>query len=389
MIPRNLAITALITPLIFFETVVIDFLNPVFPDIGRHFGVGAQTVQYVVSLFLLGYALSQMVMGPLSDRFGRRRILIVSLSLVTACHFLGGIAPSIDALIFSRLLLGLFAGACLSVCLAIVRDIYGEERMSGVLSHVYSIAGVASILCGLLGGMAGELLGWRFNFYALAAYFAVLLALVTLYVPETQSASHSVDTFAQWGEKVMRLLREKRFVALCGASGLSYAGMLSLITLCAFVWNDVYGAGARQIGIYFAVVIASYSIGAQIAAHREKLGLDTPMAVRIGLILLLLSSIVALIWQSIAVPPIWGLNALLFVYVLCIGLIAPLLAATVIGPHPDIAGTAAGLLTCSGLLLCTACTMLAALFYDGTALSMLGIMAFNALIALLSYRAAQ
>lgn len=386
---NRFAIAALVTPLIFFETVVIDFLNPIFPEIGRYFNAEAGVVQYIVTVFLLGYAVSQIVMGPLSDRWGRKRILVGSIILVVLCHLAGAVAVNIHMLIFSRFLLGLFAGACLSVCLAIIRDIYGEDQVPSVLAHIYSIAGIASILCGLLGGVLGEYWGWRGNFLALAGYFLFLLILVMLFVPETHKRNNAIASVYHWLSEATQLLRQKAFLCICAAAGLAYAGMLTLITLSSFVWSDLYQLGARDIGFSFAIIIASYSIGAQIAAHREKMNLDLDRAVWIGLWQLFISGGAIFLWQSIlGHVPLAALNTLMFSYVMGVGIVAPLLAAKIIGPNQTLAGTAAGILTCSGLLLCGFCAFTAAAFYTVSGgLSMSVVMTLNAILALWFYRA--
>ncbi|MGD9650315.1 MAG: MFS transporter, partial [Dongiaceae bacterium] len=269
-----------LVPVIALETIVIDLILPALPDMARDFALNPATAQTVISLFLLSYAISQPVSGPLADRFGRRRVLILSMAGVTLAHLGAFLANEFWIVQVCRFLLGLAGGACLAVGLAVFRDLYAEERLTKMFGYVFALAGVLSIVSGLGGGWLAEHGGWHSNMLALTAISAVYVVLLAVLLPETRPENMAPSSFRQWFAEFKVLAGQTHFWTACLANGHNYAVMLIFVSAIPFVLADQYQFQGQQIGNFFALVIGSYTVGSVMAGafsrfslkHRSLLG---------------------------------------------------------------------------------------------------------------------
>jgi MFS transporter, DHA1 family, multidrug resistance protein len=186
MPPANgLRVTALLTALVALGPISTDLYLPSLPGLLRHFGADIAEVQLTLSVFLLGLAGGQLVYGPLSDRFGRRPVLLTGLVIYVLASLACVAASGISALIAARFLQA--CGACAGpvVCRAVVRDVHGREGAARVLSYMGAAMAIAPALGPILGGFIEGWLGWRANFAVLALYGAVGPGVTVAILPET------------------------------------------------------------------------------------------------------------------------------------------------------------------------------------------------------------
>ena len=183
--PESPVVTVLLTALVGFGAISTDLYLPSLPAIGESFGSTTAEVQLTLSVFLVGFAVSQIVYGPLSDRFGRRPVLIGGVAIYLLATLACLAAGSIGLLIGARFVQAV--GACAGVVLgrAIVRDIYGREGAAKMLSYMGVAMALAPALGPILGGILQVLFGWRANFLVLAIFGGVCLLGVLLVLPET------------------------------------------------------------------------------------------------------------------------------------------------------------------------------------------------------------
>ncbi|HEY4204767.1 MAG TPA: MFS transporter, partial [Xanthobacteraceae bacterium] len=166
--------------------VSLYMLVPALPGLATSFDSDISLVQMTVSLYMVGIACSQIIMGPLSDRYGRRPVLIGGLGLMVLATIGGIFAQTLPQLILARFLQALGGASGMVISRAIIRDIYERDRVASMISLVIAVMMIAQMLSPLAGGLIEISLGWRSIFYALTALSVVTFAGVALALPETR-----------------------------------------------------------------------------------------------------------------------------------------------------------------------------------------------------------
>lgn len=367
--PESLRIAVLLTAVVAFGPISTDLYLPSLPGIAQHFGTDAAAAQATLSVFLFGFAAGQILYGPLSDRFGRRPILVAGIALYLAASMACAIAESIQALIFSRLFQAL--GACSGVVLAraIVRDLYAPERAGTVLAYMGSAMAVAPMIGPVIGGQLEIAFGWRANFVALMGFAAVILLSVIGILDETNKR---LDEDALRPRRIIgnfvEMLSSARFFGCLLAASFCYSGLFAFISASSFVLIDVVQLSPDQFGFCFAAVVFGYMLGA-ISAGRliQRLGLDKVML--LGGILTACGGPIMLLLAFLAQTEIGVLELVLpmAVYAGGVGLVMPTTTAAAIGPYPEKAGAASSVLGFIQMCLAAAVGATVAHFLDGTA----------------------
>ncbi|MFZ5790239.1 MAG: multidrug effflux MFS transporter [Pseudomonadota bacterium] len=342
--PDSLPVTLLLAMLVALGPISTDLYLPSLPSLMRAFDADVAEVQLTLSLFLAGLALSQLVYGPLSDRFGRRPVLLVGLALYVAASIACMLAPTIEFLIVFRFLQAL--GACVGpvLCRAVVRDVYGKEGAARVLSYLAAAMAVAPLLGPILGGYLQVWFGWRANFAALTLYGALGLAGAAAMLPETNPHPDPLATRPSSILATYRMLAGgRRYVGYVLSAAFAYSGIFSFISGSSFVLVDMIGLSPDAYGYCFAAIVAGYIAGATAAGklapivttHR-LIATGGAVAIAGGLLLVLL----ALLGQA-TVAAIVGPT---MIFMFGAGLIMANSMAGAIGPYPRAAGAASALL---------------------------------------------
>jgi DHA1 family bicyclomycin/chloramphenicol resistance-like MFS transporter len=185
--PNHAAVTVLLTALVALGPLSTDLYLPSLPALTAYFGVGEAAGQLTLSAFLLGLAGGQIIYGPLSDRYGRRPVLLFGLALYAIASIVCVFAPSIQVLVIARFCQA--CGACVGPVLgrAVVRDVYGREGAARILSYLSAAIALAPAIGPIIGGFVETWFGWRANFIVLSLYGAAALALTFAILPETNT----------------------------------------------------------------------------------------------------------------------------------------------------------------------------------------------------------
>jgi MFS transporter, DHA1 family, multidrug resistance protein len=335
---RSRALPVLLTAIVGLGALSIDMFLPSLPAITTAFGSDAATAQLTVTLFLAGLAASQLGWGPLSDRLGRRRVLLAGLGAYaiagTACAF----APTMASLITARVVQALGAGSGPVIARAIVRDLYEPERAARVLAAMGTAQALTPILAPIVGGWVHVLAGWRAVFIVLGGFGAAFLLTAWRIVPETNI--YAGTRSAGDGGGVTALLRHPRYSAYVSAAALMFSGQFAFITGSSFALIAILGVSPTVYGICFGAVATGLMAGNYVSVRLgPRLGIDA--MIRGGSLIAAVAGVVmaALAWAGArSVATVIGP---MFCYAFGLGWVLPNAMAGAIGPFPRMAGLAA------------------------------------------------
>jgi DHA1 family bicyclomycin/chloramphenicol resistance-like MFS transporter len=342
--PDTFALTALLALITALGPVSTDMYLPSMPDIGRLLAAPPAQVQLTLSAYLATYALGQVAYGPVSDRYGRRPVLLFALALFCLANLACALAPSIEALIAARAFQALGGSGAIVVTRAIVRDLYVGARAGRELSLMGAIMALAPILAPLLGGVLQTAFGWRANFLVTFAVGLIATLLVWRWLPETLSRRASEPlTFVGIAAIYRGLVRNRAFLAYLGIVASSFAGLFAWISGSPFVLQDIYGLSPLGFSVAFVSGSLGFMLGTLLATQLVMhAGLDRTvgggaMALAAGGLALLVS--VALGSTSVA-----ALVLPMTLYLFGLGLALPQAMAGALSPFPERAGAASSLI---------------------------------------------
>ena len=342
--PNGLAVTSLLTALVALGPMSTDLYLPSLPGLLRHFGTGIAEVQLTLSVFLVGLAFGQLIYGPLSDRFGRRPVLLAGLVLYVGASIVCAAAPGMPALIAARLVQALGACAGPVVCRAVVRDVHGREGAARILSYMSAAMALAPALGPIVGGFVEAWLGWRANFSILVAYGAIGLAATIAILPETapHRGEQGGGLFAML-EGYVALFGERSYLGFVFCVALAYGGIFCFISGSSFIFVDIIGLPPQLYGVCFGAIVLGYILGTLTGGRlTRRFGVERLVKTG-GLISAAGGAMLGLVvWTTGATIP--GIILPSLVYMIGTGLVLPNAMAGAIGPFPRLAGTAAALM---------------------------------------------
>jgi DHA1 family bicyclomycin/chloramphenicol resistance-like MFS transporter len=326
-----------------FGPLSMDTYLAALPSIGEDLDASAASVQLTVTACLLGLASGQVVAGPLSDRLGRRRPLLVGLAAYTVVSLLCALAPTVWALVVLRLAQGLCGAAGIVIARAVVRDLHEGVAAARAFALILVVTGLAPILAPIAGAGLLHLTSWRGIFVALAAVGALIALATAAGLPESLPHGRRRSDGLRKTLHVFRgLLRDRSFVGHGLATGLVFGAMFAYIAGSPFVLQEIYGLsplgfglvfGLNALGIVTASVLGSRVVGR--AGPRSLLVLGLVQACA-GAGLLLVAILLDLGVVVVCVA--------LFTVVSSVGLVAPNATALALSEHPETAGSASALL---------------------------------------------
>lgn len=265
---------AFVAALMAVNALGVDLMLPALADIGRDLAVtAANHRQWIVTVYMFGFGAGQLVYGPLADRFGRRRVLIVTLAGVAAASIFAAASATFGALLAARVLQGLMSASTRVLAVAIVRDRQSGRRMARTMSLAQMIFFIVPILAPSLGQILLGIGPWRFIFYALAGFAAVVLAWTTLRLPETLPVERRLPLSLPVLAAGYRATLGNRFsLGYALAAAMTFGGIIGFVSMAEQVFVDQFGAG-RRFTLLFAV--CAFAMGcASFANSRlvERLG---------------------------------------------------------------------------------------------------------------------
>lgn len=322
----------------------IDMYLPALPRLAEEFRTGEAAVQLTLTACLAGLALGQLLAGPLSDRIGRRRPLVLGLTVYLLASLGCALAPTAGLLTAARFVQGLAGAAGVVIARAVARDLFSGTALAGFFSMLILVNGLAPIVAPILGGQVLRVLPWPGVFVVLAGYGVLILVATRLGLPETlPEGERSTGGFRSTAVLMRGLLVDRRFIGYALAAGLVFGAMFAYIAGSPFVLQQVYGMSPQRFGWAFGTnALGILALG---QVNRVLLRWFAPRRLLLaGLLLAAAGSLalIAAVQLRLALPAVL---ASLFATVSSVGLVTPNATALALGwLPPRRAGSASALL---------------------------------------------
>ena len=377
---------ALLMVLVAFAALSIDITIPVINSFAAAFSVSNTVAQLTLSVFVLGFALTHLIAGPLSDRFGRRPVLIGGVTIYLLASIACVFAQTIDELIAARFAQAIGCCAGPVVGRAIVRDVYGAERAAKVLAYMSTVMGFVPGVAPIIGGVLVEEFGWRAIFVALLCIGAVAFLGCLLVLDETNRwRDPTAVRPRRLAANYLSFLGERSFLSYVAAMGFTYGAMLSFHSLSAFVVIEQFGVRISNYGYWFLGIVVGYVAGAFTAGRTHgRLPGDTLIALGLAIEVAGASLMAALGWLRVDAPFAVIGPMMLFMY--GAGFVFPNAAAGAIAPYQTKAGAASALLGFIQFTIGAVIATVVTRFHTGTQVTLVTGVLVCALLGLLTFR---
>ena len=253
----------------------LNIFMPSMPGLQREFGVTYGVVQLTLTLYLIGMAACQLVYGPISDRVGRRPMLLGGLSVFVVASFMAAVAPSIELLIAARLLQALGGAAGIVLARAMVRDVFDRETSASVISYITMAFVVAPMVAPVLGGFIDLHFGWRTDFWLLALLGAVVLSAAWRYLPETHVNRIAAGSGMGLLSGAVRLFAMPRFRGYTLTLAFTSAVFFAFLGGAPHIMIDVLKRTPMEYGLWFFIISAGYMLGNFLSGrYTRAIGID-------------------------------------------------------------------------------------------------------------------
>ncbi|MEF8709321.1 MAG: multidrug effflux MFS transporter [Candidatus Accumulibacter propinquus] len=344
-VPRpSVGLAVLLTTLVALGPLSTDLYLPSLPTLARVFASDVASVQLTLSVFLAGFACGQIVYGPLSDRYGRRPVLLAGLLLFCVGSLGCVFAHSIDRLILARFVQALGACAGPVIGRAVVRDLWGASESARVIAYMGGAMAIGPLLGPTLGGFLTVLFGWQSNFVLLLLVAVVQLAVVARVLGESNvHRDPEATTPARMLANFRRLLADRSYLGYLLTFSFSYSALFAFISASSFVLADRHGLTPQVYGMCFGIVVAGYLIGS-VASGRlvRRLGSDGLLAR--GACLGAVAGVSMAVLEFSGVHGVAAILAPMFFCTVATGLVMPNAIARALAPYPTMAGSASALM---------------------------------------------
>lgn len=384
----GLLVTLILGGLTATPPLAMDMYLPSLPEVTRSLHAPAATVQLTLTACLAGMALGQIVVGPMSDRWGRRRPLLAGLAVYVLATALCALAPNVEMLVAFRLAQGLSGAAGIVIARAVVRDLYDGVAMARFFSTLMLISGVAPIVAPLIGGQILRVTDWRGVFVVLTVVGALLAVVVWTRLPETlPPARRQGGGVGETLGSMRRLLADRAFTGYLLAGGFAFAALFAYIAASPFVIQEIYGASPQTYSLLFGLNSVGLVIVGQINGRVlvGRVRLDRVLAVGLAVVILAATGLLLMaagVFGDVGLVPV---AAALFVLMSAMGVTLPNTQALALMRTRQHAGSASALLGTSSFLIGAVASPLVGIAGEHTAVPMALVQLAAALVALVCF----
>lgn len=367
----------------------IDTYLPGFPAIAKDLHTEISMVSLTLTSYFIGISVGQIIYGPLLDRYGRKKPLIIGLVLYLVAALGCALAANVYWLIGLRLLQAFGGCAGMVASRAIVRDRFPVKETARIFSSLLLVMGIAPIVAPTLGGYITSHLGWRYIFIMLAAFAAMLVALVYYLLSESKSPDGEVSLRPRRiARNYWQVLSNRDFLVYGLAGSMATAGMFTYIAGSPFVIMEILGFQEKTYGWIFGINALGFISGSQVNRALLKKR-DSEKVTQVSAVLILTICILALVQVFAGLTSAYTFLATLFSFLFFLGFLNPNTTALALGPFTRNTGVASALIGSVRMLGGAVSTALIGALHNGTAMPMVGIMLGCALVSFLllfSYR---
>ena len=356
----------------------IDMYLPGFPTIAAGLHTTVDKVSYSLSSFFIGICVGQLLCGPLLDRFGRKKPLLIGLVLYILASVACSLSKSVESLISFRFIQAL--GGCVGMVApnAIVRDVFPVNENAKVFSLLILILGVSPILAPTVGSYVVANLGWQVVFIILAIVSIIIFLMVIKWLPESKAADPSFSlkptSILQGYRKV---LKERQFTTYALSGAIASAGLFAYLAGSPFVFMQLYNVSEQQYGLIFAFIAAGL-IGCSQLNNRILRKFDSTQILKVVLLSQSLIGILLIAGIAFDLISLYGIIILMLLFLSCQGFTFPNAAALAMAPFTKGAGSASALMGALQMVFGALASALVGLLFNGSAVPMASIMAFCA-----------
>ncbi|WP_320772718.1 multidrug effflux MFS transporter [Streptomyces sp. CRN 30] len=384
----GLLVTLVLGGLTATPPLAMDMYLPALPEVTEALSAPAATVQLTLTACLLGMALGQLVVGPMSDRWGRRRPLLAGMAVYVVATALCAVAPTVETLVAFRLLQGLAGAAGIVIARAVVRDLYDGMEMARFFSTLMLISGVAPIVAPVFGGQVLRVTDWRGVFVVLVVLGIALTAVVWAKLPETlPPAQRHAGGVRETLHAMRGLLADRVFTGYMLAGGFTFATLFAYVSASPFVVQEIYGASPQTYSLLFGVNSIGLVIAGQVNGRVlvGRVSLERVLTVGLGVVTV---AAVALLLMTTGVFGEAGLlpvSVALFVLMSAMGITLPNMQTLALLRVRHAAGSASALLGTSSFLIGAIASPLVGVAGEDTAVPMAVVQLASVLVALVCF----
>ncbi|GAA4360523.1 multidrug effflux MFS transporter [Microbacterium rhizosphaerae] len=334
---------ALLLLLTVFGPISMDLYLPALPALTLELSAATSIAQLTVTACLVGLAAGQLIAGPLSDRYGRRGILIIGIVAYIVTSALCAASPSIELLVAARLVQGLTGGVGIVIAQAAGRDVYSGGALIRFYGRLTVIGGFAAIVGPLLGGMLSSVVDWRGLFVVLSAIGAGILALTLVVFRETLPAGQrTAGGFSRTLHDLRTLASDRVFRGAVLNQGFLYAALFAYLAGATFVLQDIYGLSPQAYALAFGANSAGFMVFGYLSGRvAERWSVRGTLTIGIGVAGL---GALGLLLAGLTHVPLWLVLASLFALASGVATTSPPATTLALVSYPQIAGTASSLL---------------------------------------------
>jgi MFS transporter, DHA1 family, multidrug resistance protein len=345
-------------------TLGMHMIIPALPATATALRVGAGTIQLAITLYLVGLAIGQLIYGPISDRFGRRPVLLAGLGLYTVAGFVAAAAPYASALIIARVFQSL--GGCSGLVLgrAIVRDAASADRAAAQLALLTLVMSAVPAVAPAFGGYATAWFGWRACFALLAAFGAVTLGLTWVLLPETLGPRDGGRGARTLLFSYLRLLRSRAFCGYAVGGACTTTSFYAFMSASPFIFEHRLHQGPQQVGMYYLVLMGGVALGG-LSANRLAGRVPTRTALRIANGLAITAAAVFALADSAGWINVATMVGPVALFMVGAGMASPFAVAGAVSVNPLAIGAASGLYGCVQMAYGVLCTVVVETWLPG------------------------
>ncbi|WP_425863325.1 multidrug effflux MFS transporter [Arthrobacter sp. TWP1-1] len=320
----------------------IDLYLPAFPVIGHELGVSATAVQLTLTATTIGFAAGQLVIGPFSDKFGRRLPLILATALHVGASIGAAMSTDITMLGVFRVLQGIGAAGGGVVAMAMVRDLFGGYQLVRMLSRMALVNGMAPILAPVIGSQLLGIMDWPGIFWFLAAYGALVVVATSVFIIETLPPEKRQSDGVRVADRYKAVFSDRIFVGTLFVGGLNFAGLFTYLSASTFLFQNTFSFTAQQYGFLFAVnslgIVAGVQIASRIMRHSGP-----QWIIAWATVAQVAAAITMVVFDQLGFG-LWGVMVPLWFFICATGFMFPSVQVMGLARNGKQAGTAASLL---------------------------------------------